>query len=193
MAEFKVKVDEPRWLKMIREKQRPIAGAAVGALVEVVNDAVKEGRQQIQSSGRFSDATRRTIRAQDTWVTGLKARMRDAKEGNVPSLQAKALVFHSIGLAGIFEFGATHQGKPIMWIPINPRSPPPGRSGKALVSATVRGTPMLFDASDRRRDRKPLYVGVKTATIPKKWHIIEIVQRHLAQIGEQFAKRLKDD
>jgi hypothetical protein len=191
-GEFKVKVDEPKWLKMIREKKRPIAGAAVGALVQVANDAVAEGRKQIAASGRFA-APRRTIRIQDTWLTGLKARMRDAKEGGQPSLQAKALVFHSIGLAGIFEFGATILGKKLLWIPINPRAPPAGRSGKSFVSATIRGTPVLFDASDPRRDRKPLYIGVPTIRIPKKWRILEIVQRHFQQLGVQFAKRLKDD
>jgi hypothetical protein len=192
-AEFKVKVDQPRWLKMIREKKRPIAGAAVGALVQAANDAVLEGRKQIAASGRFAEP-RRTLRFGPTWLTGLKARMKDAKEGGAPSLQAKALVFHEIGLAGIFEYGATTtvQGKKLMWIPTNPRAPPAGRSGKAFVSATIRGTPVLFDASDHRRDRKPLYIGVKSIRIAKKWRIIEIVNRHFRQIGMLFLKRIKD-
>ena len=192
-AGFKVTVDKPEWLQMIREKHRIVAGAAVGALVQVANDAVAEGRKQIAASGRFSDALRRTIRAQDTWVTGLKARMQDAKAGNEPSLQAKAIVFHTVGLASIFEYGATIQGKRLLWIPINPRMGPAGRSGKALTFATINGTPVAFDASDPRRDRKPLYIGVPTVRIPKKWHIIEIVERHFQQLGALFLKRIRDD
>jgi hypothetical protein len=193
-AEFKVKVDQPRWLNIIRDKNRAVAGAAVGALAQAADDAVLEGRKQIAASGRFSDKLRRTIRVQDTWLTGLKARMRDAKAGGKPSLQAKALVFHTVGLAGVFEFGAKMQGpgKKLLWIPTNPRAPPAGRSGKALVSATIRGTPVLFDASDPKRDRKPLYIGVPTVRIEKKWHIIEIVKRHFQQIGTLFLNRLKD-
>jgi hypothetical protein len=192
-ARFKVTVDKPRWLKMIREKQRAVAGPAVGALVQVANDAVAEGRQQIASSGRFSDNLRRTIRAQDTWQSGLKARMRDAKEGGEPSLQAKALVFHTIGLAGIFEHGATIEGKPMLWIPTDPRAPPASRSGKKLTSATINGTPVLFDARDPDRHRKPLYIGVPSIRIPKKWRIIEIVKKHAGQIGMEFLKRFKGD
>src|SRR5262245_46626572 len=116
MAKFKVTVDDAAWLEMIRDKQRVVAGAAVGGLVQVTNDAVKEGRAQIASSGRFA-SPRRTIRIQDTWMTGLKARMKDAKAGNnEPSLEVKGLVFHTIGLAGIFEEGATIQGKPLLWV-----------------------------------------------------------------------------
>lgn len=191
-AGFKVTVDQPKWLKLIRDKQRAVAGSAVGALVQVANDAVAEGREQIAASGRFG-AARRTMRAGPTWLTGLKARMRDAKDGGEPSLQAKAIVFHSIGLAGIFEHGATIEGKPMLWIPTTPGGPPASRSGKKLVSATVRGQPVLFDANDRDRHRKPLYIGVPSVRIPKKWRIIEIVKKHAAQIGMEFLKRFKGD
>ena len=192
-ARFKVTVDEPRWLKMIREKQRPVAAAAVGALAQAADDAVAEGRQQIAASGRFSDKIGQKIRARDTWQSGLKARMKDAKEAGEPSLQAKAIVFHTIGLAGIFEHGATIEGKPLLWIPTDPDAPPAGRSRKRLVSATVHGTPMLFDASDRARDRKPLYIGVPSVRIPKKWRITEIVKKHAQQLGALFIRRFKGD
>lgn len=195
MAGFKISVNTPRWLQMIRDKRRIVAGAAVGALVQVANDAVAEGKKQIAASGRFSDSLRRTLRAGPTWVTGLKARMQDAKTGGgESSLQAKAIVFHEIGLAGIFEFGATIAGKKLLWIPLNPRAPPARRSGKALVSGiTVKGTPALFDAADPKRDRKPLYIGVPTVRIPKKWHIIEIVRKHFQQLGRLFLNRIKDN
>ena len=171
--------------------QRKMAGAAVGALVQLSNDAVKEGRAQIAGSGRFSDQLRRTIRAQDTWQSGLKARMRDAKGPEGPSLQAKALVFHTIGLAGIFEHGATIEGKPMLWIPTDPRAPPASRSGKKLTSATINGTPVLFDAHDPDRHRKPLYIGVPSVRIPKKWRIIEIVKQHVAQFAQLFGSRFQ--
>src|SRR5262245_32829333 len=194
MAEFKftIHVDQD-WRKMIHDQQRRVSGSAVGALVQVTNDAVAEGRKQIGSSGRFSDNLRRTISATDTWQSGLKSRMRDAREGGEPSLKAKGLVFHTIGLAGIFEHGATIEGKPMLWIPLDPRARPAGRSGKKLTSATVRGTPMLFDANDRDRHRKPLYIGVPSIRIPKKWRIIEIVKQHVAKFSALFAMRFKSD
>jgi hypothetical protein len=56
----------------------------------------------------------------------------------------------------------------------------------------VRGTPMLFDANDKDRHRKPLYIGVPSVKIPKKFNIIEIIKQNAAKLGEAFLKRFKD-
>lgn len=181
-ARLKVTVDQPAWLKMIREKQRPVATAAVEALQETATDAVIEGRQNIAGSGRFGGK----------WLSGLQYRMMNAEQGGEPSLQATAIIFHQFGIAGVFEHGATLEGKPLLWIPTTPGEPPASRSGKKLVSATVRGQPMLFDAGDPDRHRKPLYIGVPAARIPKKWRITEIVKEHAKQLGLLFIKHFKD-
>jgi hypothetical protein len=182
-AKFKVTVDQPAWLKMIRDKQRPVATAAVAALRETAANAVQEGRSNIAGAGKFGPK----------WQSGLQYRTQDAQEGGEPSLQAKAIIFHKFGMAGVFEHGATIQGKPLLWIPTTPGGPSASRSGKKLVSATVRGQPMLFDASDKDRHRKPLYIGVPSVRIPKKWRITEIVKQHAAKIAQLFIKHFKDN
>jgi Family of unknown function (DUF6441) len=182
-AKFKVTVDTPRWLQMIRDKQRPVATAAVAALREAAADAVQEGRQNIAGAGRFGPK----------WQQGLQYLTQGAVEGGEPSLQAKAIIFHKFGMAGVFEHGATIEGKPLLWLPTTPGGPPASRSGKKLVSATVRGQPVLFDANDRDRHRKPLYVGVPSVRIPKKWRITEIVKQHAKQLGQLFLKHFKGD
>jgi hypothetical protein len=114
-------------------------------------------------------------------------------EGGGPSLQAKAVIFHKFGFAGVFEHGATIEGKPLLWIPTTPGGPTASRSGKKLTSATVRGKPMLFDANDKDRNRKPLYIGVPSVRIPKRWRITEIVRQHAARIAQLFVKHFKDN
>lgn len=178
----KVTVDQPAWLQMIRDKQRPVAEAAVAALRETAADAVQEGRRDIAGAGRFGAR----------WQQGLQYRTKDATDNGEPSLQASATIFHKIGFAGVFEFGATIAGKPLLWIPTTPGAPAPRKSGKKLVSATVRGRPLLFDAADHDRDRKPLYIGVPSVRIPKKWHITEIIKRHYDLLGVLFLKHFKD-
>jgi Family of unknown function (DUF6441) len=180
-VKFKVKADPFGVVEMIRDKQRSVATAAVAALREVAADAVDEGRDNIAGSGQFGPK----------WQEGLRRRIVDASVGGEPSLQAKAIVFHKSGLAGVFEHGATIQGHPLLWIPTEQGAPRASRSGKKLVSATVRGQPVLFDANDRDRHRKPLYVGVPSVRIPKKWRITEIVEKHAARIGELFLKHFK--
>ena len=184
-AKFKVTVDQPAWLKLIRNKQRSVATAAVAALRETAADAVQEGRQNIGAAGPgFTRAK---------WQSGLQFLTKGATEGDEPSLQAKAIIFHKYGIAGVFEHGATIQGKPLLWIPTEEGAPTASRSGKKLVSATVRGKPMLFDADDKSRDRKPLYIGVPSVRIPKKFRITEIVKQHAAKIGALFLKYFKDN
>jgi hypothetical protein len=179
---FKVKAEPNLWVKTIRDKQRSVATASVAALREAADDAVDEGRSNIAGAGRFGPS----------WQQGLKRRMKDTREGGEPSLQAKAIIFHKFGFAGVFEHGATIQGKPLLWIPTTEGGPAASRSGKKLVSATVRGRPMLFDAKDKDRHRKPLYIGVPSVRIPKKWRITEIVKKNAARIGELFLKHFKD-
>ena len=168
----------------IREQQRPVAEAAVTALRETADNAVDEGRANIAGAGRFSGG----------WLSGLRRRMVGATEGGEPSLQAKAIIFHKFGFAGVFEHGATIQGQPLLWIPTDPDAPrakAASRLGKKLVSATVHGRPMLFDAADRDPHRKPLYIGVPSVRIPKKWRITEIVNQHAAQLALLFLKHFK--
>ena len=183
MARFKVKVNEPVWLRMIREKQRPVAEAAVASLRETAANAVQEGRRNIAGAGPNFGGK---------WVSGLQYRTKEARKGGEPSLQASAVVFHRFGIAGVFEHGATIEGRPLLWIPTTRGGPAPSRSGKKLASATVRGTPMLFDTQDRDRQRKPLYIGVPSVRIPKKFRVTEIVEEHVRRMAELFVKYFKD-
>ena len=83
---FKATVDQPAWLKMIRDKQRPVATAAVAALRETAANSVQEGRRNIAGAGKFGPK----------WQQGLQFRTIDAEEGGEPSLQAKAIIFHQV-------------------------------------------------------------------------------------------------
>jgi hypothetical protein len=183
MAKFKITSDASVLVKAFGDKQGNIAEAAVAALRETTADAVQEGRQNIAASGRFGPK----------WQQGLQYVTKGATEGGEPSLQAQTIIFHNIGYAGVFEFGATIQGKPLLWIPTTRGAPSPKRSGKKLTSATVRGRPMLFDANDRDPHRKPLYIGVRSVRIRKLWNIVEIAKRHADQIATVFLKHFKDD
>jgi hypothetical protein len=176
-----VKTDPLGLHQLLLDKQRAVATASVAALREAADDAVEDGRSDIAGAGKFGPR----------WQAGLKRRIVGATEGGEPSLQAKAIIFHKFGFAGVFEHGAVIQGKPLLWIPTQEGGPAASRSGKKLVSATVRGRPMLFDANDRNRERKPLYIGVPSVRIPKKFRITEIVREHAARLGELFVKYFK--
>src|SRR5262249_14405584 len=142
VARFNVSVNVEEWRQMIREKQKPVIDAEVQALRETAENAVDEGRRNIAAAGRFGI----------NWQRGLQFRM--TGEGG----QTVATVFHRSALAGVFESGTTIAGRPLLWLPITPGAPPIRRSGKRLTFAVVRGHHLAFDADDRDRHRRPLYV-----------------------------------
>ena len=181
MAQFKVTSNGPDWLQAMRDKHATVAEAAVAALRETSANAVQEGRKDIASAGRFGPA----------WQKGLQYRTKGAKKNDKPSLQAEATIYHRFGIAGVFEHGATIQGKPLLWIPTTQGGPAPKKSGKKLVSATINGKPMLFDKADRSHDRKPLYIGVPQVTIRKTFHITEIVKENVKRMAQLFIKHFK--
>lgn len=175
MARLKVTSNVDKWAEAMRGKHKDVADAAVAALNEAAEDSVIEGRRDIAGAGRFGSK----------WQQGLKFLMKD--EG----LQSKVRIFHKIGLSGVFEHGVNISGKPLLWIPTTRGAPRPSRSGKKLTLANVHGTPLLFDVADHDPHRKPLYIGVKQARIPKLWHITDIVEKHMKQLGLLFIKYFK--
>jgi uncharacterized protein DUF6441 len=184
MAQIVVETNAPAWEKALRKKQRNVANAAVAALREVAAAAVQEGRRDIAGAGRFGA----------NWQRDLQYVTKGATENGEPSLQATAIIFHKSALAGVFEHGATIHGKPLLWIPTTRGAPSPKRLRRKLVSVNVAGkAPMLFAATDKDRDRKPLYIGVPTVRIAKKWHITEIAERQVKRIALFFIKHFKDN
>lgn len=182
---FRVRIDIPHWVEMVRAKQYPVAEAAVAALREVAAVSVQEGRADIAAAGP---------NFRGNWSEGLQYRSFDTTDdAGGPSLKARAVIFHRYGIAAVFEYGATIHGRPLLWIPVTRGTPPINKSGKKLTFATVNGTPLAFDANDRDRHRKPLYHGAKQAVIPRKFHIRDIVKKNWEKLGALFYLNLKDN
>jgi hypothetical protein len=177
---FKFVFDRDGFDKAFAEMQKPIQAAAEAAVEDAAELAVAEGRRDIAAGGRFG--TR--------WQQGLKFKTYD-KDPKNPNVNAVALVYHERPMAGVFQHGATIRGKRLLWLPItaNARGArSPRRYGGRLVSVTVAGKPpMLFDPFER----KPVFFGVESVTLRKRWHILEIVELAAARLGEFFARNFK--
>jgi len=183
---LRVKYDPAAWLTAMTRKQGAVAEAAVASLREIAAESVQEGRVNIASSGR-------RFATNEKWIQGLQYRIVNATKGGESSLQAKAIIFHRFGIAGVFEHGARIEGKPLLWLPTSPQVPPIRKSGKKLDFATIHGQPVAFDAADRDRHRKPLYVGVRSVHIVKRWRITEIVKANVKKFSALFLKHFKAD
>ena len=192
------------WKKDLREKQKPVAEASVAALRDVAATSVQEGRKDIAAAGPGF------TRAQ--WQSGLQYRTKETKtEDGAPSLNAKATIYHKYGIAGVFEYGPTTirpKGGGLMWIPAAHKGSTASRFDVSLrqkkggmtrspflESGTIgaKHTPALFDKRDKRRDRKPVFIGVPEVTVPDLFHITEITEANFENFGVLFYLHFKDE
>jgi Family of unknown function (DUF6441) len=174
---FVFSADEALLKELLDAAEEEIAKAKEGAVRDAAAEAVKEGRANIASAG-FSAR----------WRQGLRSKFYPNKGGD-----PAAIVFHRIGFASVFERGATIGGKNYMWLPVTKNLPggirSPRKYGKKLVSVNVAGKPpMLFDAQDRKRG--PLFFGVRTVTIRKRWDLTSIFEDIKKRLAEFFEARM---
>lgn len=106
----------------IRAKYEPIARAAQAAVLAAGGIVKARGRADIAAAG-FS--TR--------WQNALRVEI--FPQGKVVSANAAAFIHHNIGYAGVFEYGATISGKPMLWLPLKNA---PKRIGRSRI------TPRLY-------------------------------------------------
>ena len=181
-----------------RELQKPIAKAATAAMKDAGDVAKRTGRSSIASAG-FSRK----------WQNALRVNIYPA-QGD--SMRPAAFIFHKIRYAGVFEEGAVIRGQPLLWLPLGnvpvrrgrPMTPSQYvRSVGPLVSVQRPGSPPLLFAKyrakrSRRRaadslGRKPLYIGISSATIAKRFDIKGAARQAAAQLPSLYAKHLRTD
>lgn len=120
-----------------------------------------------------------------------------------PSLTPAVWVYHKIPYAGAFEYGSTHSGKPLMWLPTKNA---PARIGVSkatprlyvknigpLKSAQAGRTPLLVATKGVARNKRErvMFVGVRSVTIPKKFSVTPAVEQAARLIPELYYDRLK--
>ena len=183
---------------ILNELQRPIARAATAAVREAGEIAKRTGRASIAAAG-FSRK----------WQNALRVNVYPP-QGD--SLRPAAFLFHKIRYAGVFEEGAVIGGKPLLWLPLpnvplrrgHPMTPSQyARSVGPLVSVERPGRPpLLFPANRSKRgrrraaavaERKPLYVGLSSVAIVKRFDIKGAAQKAAAQLPALYAKHLRTD
>lgn len=167
----------------------PVAEAATSALRDAATTAVQQGRSNIAGAGNFGPR----------WQQGLDWTIAP-KSG--ASLRAKATIFHRIGYAGVFEHGATIMGKPLIWLPL-PTVPTKGdgqrmrpkevsqRYGR-LASVNRRGRKPLLVGRPRFEGKAvPLFFGVTSVRLRKRFRIGEIVMTAAGRMGEFYLRHIK--
>jgi hypothetical protein len=169
---------EPAIKALIEDIQSQIDEAKAGAVQDVAELAVIQGRANIAAAG---------FPAQ--WQKALTSKF-FPNEGGDPA----ALIFDTNPFVGVFERGARISGRPLLWLPLERNLPtgihtPRAYRGK-LVSVNVAGKPpLLFDAG--KRELGPLFVGVSQVNIRKRFDLHRIFAEAAARMDEFYQKRIK--
>jgi hypothetical protein len=160
-----------------------IAHAATGAIKEAADLAKSAARANIAGAG-FSGRWQNALRANTYPKTG-------------ESVDAAAFIYHKIDYAGIFEHGGAISGKPLLWLPIGKNLPGGNRQSPAKYAAAHGGLKVVkqggkvFLVGKVGRKTVPLFVGVSTVTMPKKFDVITTVKKVAAKLPELYSKNLK--
>jgi hypothetical protein len=159
--------------------------ASKKAATELAQNIVRAGRANIAGAG-FGKR----------WQEGFVAEV--YPKGGA-AINESIYVKHKNNLARVFEFGTTTSGKPLMWLPFDNVPLRPGsnvsrmsprqfvQSGGKLQYVKGKTAPLLMG------DGVPMFVGVTSATIPKKFDLIAIAERESARLPELLAKHLIND
>jgi hypothetical protein len=150
------------------------------ALSETAKDisslVLDRGRADIAAAGRFGSR----------WTEGLRADVFYGITGSdVGSVSVE--VSHRDPLFQVFERGAFIKGAPLLWLPLSFAGVPQGvwardYPGRLFRVDRLSGPPILMDAADKQAK----YVGLQSVTIPKKFHIVEIIRAAMQQASSFY-------
>jgi hypothetical protein len=115
---FRFDILTGRFAEDMAAMEAPIAHAATSAMDGVLNIVKLDGRASIAGAG-FSKRWQNTLRLQ--------------RYPKVDSMEPAVFVWHKIPYAGVFEDGATIQGKPMLWLPLSGTPAKAGRNGAKLT------------------------------------------------------------
>lgn len=149
-----------------RLKQR-VQKTTADATKQLADTILSEGRADIANAGRFTG----------DWISGFTYEI---------SEDGKTIVFHhSKRLWRIFQAGAKIQGKPLLWIPVQPGGPRardfPGRLFQ-VQRKKKRGVPLLMSAEDKQVK----YIGVKRVVLRRRFHLLKIIRDEVKNMRHLF-------
>lgn len=176
---FRSPLAGPQWRRQMELKVRRIARASSLGTEFAAKEIEREGRIKISQAGNFGQR----------WQRGLHAD-RFPKSGYV--INNRIDVYHTHVGATVHEFGATIQGRPLLWLPLSfanlkMRAAEYGkRYGLFYVARGGGKKPLLLS----KHDHKPKYVGVQSVRIPARWGIRAVCRKVMANFATYYNRNL---
>lgn len=157
-----------------------VRNAARAAAYDAGEEVRKRVAADIKSAGNFGPR----------WTGGLNVEITEGG-GNI-----RIAFNHEVPYWSVFQYGKIINGKPLLWIPLSFATDAKGvlarnfPGGLFYVDRSAKGkAPLLLS----RQSREPKYFGKESVTIPKKFHIIEIIRDVSKNVRKLFIKNFEED
>jgi hypothetical protein len=191
VAEFRLALQslggEKAWRGAFDEAYGDIAKAAQFTIEEAADIGKRRARSSIASAG-FSVK----------WQNALRAEVYPKRPKY--SVNAAAFFFHTIGYAGIFDYGVsgnTITGSPLLWIPLpgipkqvgGRRTRPSLWRGKLyLVKPPRVKHPTLFGMVGKAY--RPIFIGLDEVSLRKRFRVVDTLETLRVELPALFVKHL---
>lgn len=168
----------PQLKRFATKTKSKMLSSARGASQDVVDHVTPLAQQDVMSAGRFSAK----------WAPKGKV----TEGGGFIRIAFTMSSEPPMKYWRVFEHGATIKGQPMLWIPLSftgikvrARDYP----GKLFRVDRKSGAPLLLGGSPA----SPKYFGKESVTIPKKFHLEDIIKDGAKKLGLFFTQRMHSD
>jgi hypothetical protein len=153
----------PQLTRAANKNVKKVLAAERGAAQDVVDYVVPRARADISAAGKFGSR----------WTDGFQGKVTEGGGFIRIAFTEKVPYWR------VFQFGAVIHGRPLLWIPLS--------FAKDAQGIRARDYPGKLFRVDRKSGKAPLlmkvgkpaepkYFGKASVTIPKKFHLVEIIR-----------------
>lgn len=169
----------PLFKRAVTKQKDRVLASARDAAQDAADEILDKGRADIKQAGKFGSR----------WTDGLHS---DVTEGGG---NIRISTTHDVPYWTVFQFGKVINGKPLLWIPLSFAKDAQGvraRDYGPLFRVNRKGgkAPLLLSPG---KPAQPKYFGKASVTIPKKFHLIEIVRAAARHVKDFYKERFKDN
>ena len=152
--------------------------AARAAAFDAGEEIRKRAASDMASAGNFGPR----------WTGGLNVNITEGG-GNI-----RVAFSHNVPYFSVFQYGKVIHGKPLLWIPLSFAT-----DAKGVLARNYSGGLFRVDRKDPSKaplllsyaTREPKYFGKESVTIPKKFHVIEIIRDVAKEVRGYFLSNYK--
>ena len=156
-----------------------VRNAARAAAFDASEEIRERAAADMASAGNFGPR----------WTHGLNVEITEGG-GNI-----RIAFNHNVPYWSVFQYGKVIHGKPLLWIPLSFAADAKGVLARNFPGGLFRvdriggRAPLLLSY----QTREPKYFGKESVTIPKKFHVIEIIRDVAKNMREIFYKNFRSE